>query len=178
MDFPKDRNLHRPLHLKAPACYFVTARNVCNIHALKDNEAKKIFMALLEKYSRILGIEIIAWSILDNHYHLIFDSTKPNLSEFIGRLHGGTSFILNKIKGQTGRKIWEQYWDKFVKEDTFFTMLNYIHFNPIKHGLLNGWDEMEQYRFSSYSIWLNAIGRERMDQLLTDFPFNHIKVPE
>ena len=72
-------------------------------------------------------------------------------------IHGRVSYMLNQEDGTRGRKVFQNYWDRCIRnEKDFFTHLNYIHYNPVKHSLV---DKMEDYEFSSYRYYLQRYGR-------------------
>ncbi len=44
---------------------------------------------------------------------------------------------MNDLDGEPGRKVWFQYWDTLLSfERSFLARLNYVHNNPVKHGLV------------------------------------------
>jgi len=55
----------------------------------------------------------------------------------IKRLHAITAIELNKIDSTVGRRVWYQYWDSHITfEKSYFARLNYVHQNPVKHGIV------------------------------------------
>ncbi len=81
------------------------------------------------------GMSITAWVILPNHYHLMVNVTKFHyLSEIFRLIHGQTAYKWNHEDCLQGRKVWYRYSDRAIRSERhFFTSLNYIHFNPVKH---------------------------------------------
>ena len=82
------------------------------------------------------GMSIAAWVVLPNHYHLLVNVTKfSHLSEIFRFIHGRTALNWNREDNQQGRKVWYRYSDRAIRSERhYFTTLNYIHFNPVKHG--------------------------------------------
>ncbi len=145
---------------------------------MKGDLRKQEFLLSFEKHSRALEIDPIAWAVLDNHYHCILECKKDNLPAFIGKLHGGTSFSFNKEDKSQGRKVWHQYWDRLIRGDEFYQLVNYVHYNPLKHGLVSDYEQLKDYPFSSYPAWLKMLGEEKMNDLLTDYPYEKIIIPD
>jgi putative transposase len=119
---------HPPHFLEDNTIYFVTARTVDQAPYFNSNSK-----AGLLKFQ----IALYAWVLLNNHYHLLFKIKKgEDLSKFINFLNGKSSFELNKSENTIGRKIWYQYWDHSIRDETdFWQHFNYIHNNPVKHSL-------------------------------------------
>ena len=67
-----------------------------------------------------------------------------------------------------GRKIWSKYWNTCIRSNKdFIARLNYIHWNPVKHGLV---DDPKDYPYSSYQNYfaenVKEIKRHEMNALL------------
>jgi len=96
-----------------------------------------------------MGWLLQAWAVLPNHYHFIAQSPQDGetLRPLIKKLHGRTSHQLNQEDGSRGRRVWFQYWDTLLTyERSYLARLNYVHQNPVKHGLVR---QAEAYRWCS-----------------------------
>jgi putative transposase len=72
-----------------------------------------------------------------------------SLKRMLGSLHSKTAIWLNRRDGTPGRKVWFQYWDICLTyERSYLVRLNYVHNNPVKHGLI---DNAENYPWCSMS---------------------------
>lgn len=83
--------------------------------------------------------QLRAWAILSNHYHFLAASPPDasNLKKMLGKLHMTTAKQLNLWDRTPGRKVWFQYWDTHITfEPSNLARLNYIHQNPVKHGIV------------------------------------------
>ena len=114
-------------------------------------------------------MELRAWSVLPNHYHLLVHVTDfEGLGAVFRRVHGPTSRAWNLEDGQSGRKVWYRFSDRAIRSERhYFTTLNYIHFNPVKHGYVESpydWAE------SSIHWYLEQHGREWLRSLWTTYP--------
>lgn len=64
-------------------------------------------------------------------------------------------------------------------EKDFFKHLNYIHQNPIKHGLqAKAWAAKDSlsYEFSSYDAWVANKGKEYLDDAFEKYPIVDFKM--
>ncbi len=151
--------LHSPPHpFRHEGTYFITAANYEHQHILQDTERRANFeMMLLQSFLEI-GSEIIAWVILTNHYHLLLSVEKFQIiSDILRYLHGSTSYQWNKEDGLTGRrKVWDRFSDRLIRNDTHLQRaLNYIHYNPVKHNLV---DDVYAWRWSSLFLYEDEKG--------------------
>ncbi len=181
---PKDRNIHRPKHIyKNKQIYFITGKTYWGIDYFCTDKRKSILCKIINVAAAGFDVNIYGWAVLDNHYHLLlefsdnkdnefhskkfeFNSSNHNkrqysLVEFIRKTHKDSSRIINGIDGFSGRKVWYQYWDRFIRsEKEFFGYLNYIHFNPIKHKKISRASELSGYKYSSFNQYVNRYGFE------------------
>ena len=64
------------------------------------------------------------------------------------------------------RRVWYQYREKIVRgEKDFYAYFNYIHHNPVKHGLIKNFGELKKYPFCSYGFWLGKMGRKWLEEV-------------
>jgi putative transposase len=128
---------HAPAHLfLSDYCYFVTA-GTYERKPYFDVDAKKEL--LFDTICEMLGEDLSglhAWVILSNHYHVLVTLKDAfRLPEIIRKIHSKSAVLLNKLSQRPGRKVWYQYWDECIRDEKdFYAKLNYIHWNPVKHG--------------------------------------------
>jgi putative transposase len=162
--------LHAPAHLfLTDYHYFITA-GTYERKLYLDNDDKKqlLFDIICETFKKDIG-KLWAWVILSNHYHILVQLKDAfRLPRIVRRIHSKCAVLLNRIDHQPGRQVWYQYWDECIRDEReFYAKLNYIHFNPVKHGYVY---DPKSYRFSSYSFWLRTEGEGWLEDLLRQFP--------
>ena len=168
-----NRIYHNPPHIYVDnSIYVVTSSTYGSIPYFNSDQKKlivqeKIFDAILKTDSKLH-----AWVILDNHYHILFELQEGRfLGKLIKLLNGSSSRELNRMDKMTCRKVWFNYWDTCIRnEKDFYTRLNYIHHNPIKHGYLTDVCALAEYQFSSYLHYLKERGQEWLDDSLRRYP--------
>ena len=130
---------HRPPHIMFnDSWYFITAHVVSKQDILQYPGHKEMWIRTLHELADSYKVRIMAWVVLNNHYHFLAKFTNAqNLPGFINQLHGRTSYQFNQIENCRGRKVWYSYWDSIIRgEKDFWTRFNYIHYNPVKHQLV------------------------------------------
>jgi putative transposase len=166
---------HRPTHLYLNnACYLVTASTLNHIHFFSSADLLKLWQETLFNLVNEFQITLGAWVLLPNHYHILVQMQNGrDIGKIIGRLHGKTSREINLIENKPGRKIWYSYWDTCLRgEHDFWARLNYVHFNPVKHGYVK---EPEDWVYSSYRSYLESDGLEWLMKLWADFPMGEME---
>jgi len=121
------------------------------------------------KICRGLNAEVGAWVVLPNHYHIllcILDETSTK--KIFGRLHGASSHAWNVEENQQGRKCFHRGLLKPVKSEAHrWSTLHYIHHNPVKHGLVEKWQD---WPYSSAIEFLKHVGRDEAQRLWKAYP--------
>jgi len=116
------------------------------------------------------SIETAGWVILPTHYHLLVEvENLDTVSDCLKQVHGQTAREWNLQDGQTGkRKVWYKFYDRVIRSDHhFYQALNYIHFNPVKHGFAK--DPFE-WVWSSLKVYFETNGREWLRSKWKEFP--------
>jgi len=94
-----------------------------------------------------------AYCLMDNHYLLFIETTKPNLSQGIHYLNSSyTNWFRNKHR-IIGPLFQGRFKSILVDADNYALILSaYIHLNPLRAGIVR---QLEDYPWSSYLDYLN-----------------------
>lgn len=189
----KRKPYHPPHIYLNNTVYFITASTFNRQPMFANPDYKAQFRQFLKAKLIKYEIKCSAWVILDEHYHLLIHiRNKPQLLRFIKSLHGESAIWLNKKDGSVGRRVWRNYWDYIPRsEKEFYTIFNYIHANPAKHGCLKRsasflqktmevvltqgeavdfHDMLMDYPFSSYPYYAKKCGKYGILQAWLDYP--------
>jgi len=143
----------RPLRIAFEgAFYHVTARG---------NERRKIFLSHrdYEKFLSYLtdavqkyGVILHAFVLMANHYHLIVETPKANLSVFMHSLNSAYTTYFNIKRKRAGHLFQGRYKALLIDVDNYLLELSrYIHLNPVRSGIT---EKPESYRYSSYRTYI------------------------
>ena len=114
------------------------------------------------------NIDIHAWVVLPNHYHLLIEGDLAVFAHRIARLHNGFATRWNLEDKTPGRKVWHRFSDRLIRsEKHYYASLNYIHANPVKHGHAATADA---WKWSSLPLYMDTIGRERLAEWWREYP--------
>lgn len=121
------------------AFYHVMARgNRCQAIFLGD-EDRRFFLKTLGEACEKTGWAVHAWVLMGNHYHLLIETPEANLVEGMKWLQNAYTRRFNVKHSQWGRLFGDRYKAVLVegeKPDYFVTLLDYIHLNPVRSGLV------------------------------------------
>jgi len=161
---------HAPPHpVREATHYLFTAANFEHRPIMSSEERRLVFQTRLLERLQVGGIEVCAWVILPNHYHVL--ALVPDFDKVAAafqHLHGSSSRQWNLEDGTVGRKVWYRYTDRAMRgERHFYTTLNYLHYNPVKHGYAQRADE---WVCSSFWGYLETNGRDWLKDLWQQYP--------
>ncbi len=171
---------HNPPHLFIPnAKYFITGATYLKKDFLASENGKiKLLDSIKKGGEKYLWI-LEDWVILDNHYHLMLNAPdKANtLSKMFNEVHKFTAIWLKKnfLELREEKRIFYNYWDSCITyEKSYFTRLNYIYFNPVKHGYT---EEASNYMWGSYTFRLKG-EFDYLDMIREQYPWDKVVVKD
>jgi putative transposase len=161
---------HSPPHqVRGGSRYLLTAacyEHKC--HMVLDARRQQMLNVLFETFINN-SVELQAWVVLPNHYHLLaYVPDFSVLKSLFRSVHGSTANQWNAEDNVSGRKVWYRYVDRAMRSERhFYTTLNYIHYNPVKHR----WSESPyEWSHSSVHWYLEHYGREWLRDLWVRYP--------
>jgi putative transposase len=161
----QQRPWHSPPHKTCGGRYMLTAS--CFEHAYIIGTSPQRMADFEETLLEVLDssvIAIYAWAVLPNHYHALVSlkNTEPVIGK-LARLHGRSSYSWNREDNVRGRQVWCGAAETRMKSDRhFWSSLNYILHNPVKHGYAKKWTD---WPFSNAASYLADVGKEKAAEL-------------
>lgn len=132
--------------------YFLTFVTRHRRKVFDSNDLRQYLVDELEFSSCKYDVPIVAYVILLDHLHLMLEVKKVDqMSRF---LNGYKTFTSKKLRKQLklDDSVWQWgTWDHMIRESAenkdFHNHLDYLHYNPVKHGLASS---PCKYEFSSF----------------------------
>jgi REP element-mobilizing transposase RayT len=143
----------RPLRIQyAEAFYHVTSRgNERKAVFLTDRDREK-FLSYLESAHVKYGAIIHVYCLMDNHYHLLLETPRGNLSQILHHINGAYTTYFNVKRQRSGHLFQGRYRAILVEKDAYCEELSrYVHLNPVRAGMVK---DPRRYRWSSYSQYI------------------------
>ncbi len=145
--------MSRPLRIQYPgAWYHVMNRGAAHRDIFLSDKQRIVFLTLLEEITINYNVEIHAYCLMDNHYHLLIHTPRGNLSEAMRHLNSKYTKTFNKNKKIDGPLFRGRYKSIIVSgEDYLLAVSRYIHLNPLHAKLV---DDIKKYHWSSYLAYV------------------------
>ena len=150
----------RQLRVEFPgALYHVFSRGNERNPIFKNDSDRHLFIETLKASAELAGVDIIAYVLMDNHYHMIIETPNSNLSHFMK--HFGLTYTVrfNKRHGRSGHLFQGRFKAILIEEDPYLMVLSrYIHLNPIR---TEGWVDKrvgEKWRYLKNYPWSTLPG--------------------
>ena len=132
--------------LLAGGWYHVSSRGNRREALFLDDADRRRFLGLVAELPERFGLEIHAFVLMSNHYHLLVRTPEPNLSHAIRWLNVSYSSRFNWAHRQCGH-VFQGRFKAIVIEDQrgVVAVARYVHLNPVRVGAL-GLGKAEQRR--------------------------------
>ena len=131
--------------------YFLTICTYKRTQFFKNKYVGNIILESLNFCKDKFDLKIYAWVILYEHLHLLLQVNKgKDISNFLNSFKGFTGKIAKKLLNKDIKSFWQEgTCDHIMRdEEDFKSHYDYIHYNPVKHGIVK---KPENYLYSSFS---------------------------
>lgn len=135
-----------------------------------ENRDYEAFLNTLSQLHDRWRVEVFAYCLMGNHYHVCLRTPEANLSRVMRHLDGLYTQRFNRLHRRDGALFRGRYKAIVVDKDTYLTqVVRYIHLNPLGDGLVR---EPQAYRWSSHRLYLRpkTIPKWlRIEEVMADF---------
>ena len=155
--------MSRPLRIEYfGAWYHVMNRGAGRRAIFGNDDHRELFLELLAGITETFKVEIHAYCLMDNHYHLLLKTPHGNLSRAMRHLNGVYTQRHNRSAQVDGPLFRGRYKAILIDADAYLLNVSrYIHSNPVEAGLAS---KAERYVWSSYRAF---IGKDAPPRWLT-----------
>jgi putative transposase len=122
---------------------------------VRDDEDRRTFLRTLGEACERAGFGVHAYVLMTNRYHLLVETPEPNLSRGMGWLQNA---FTRRIK--TRHQLWGHVFGGRYKAilvepgNCFWALLDYIHLNPVRVGLIGAGKGLDSYHWNSLRQYL------------------------
>jgi putative transposase len=160
------------------AVYHVMARGDRRENIIGGERDRRMFVETFSETCEKTGWLVYAWVLMSNHYHLVFRTPQANLV-------AGMRWLQNTYtrRFNVGNQLWGHVFGsrykavlvesgEFGSGDYLSNMIDYVHLNPIRAGIINSATErLLDYPWSSLSRGYAVSPQKRPSWLKTDDGF-------
>ena len=143
--------------------HHVVTRGNNRRRVFEDDSDRWFFCTTVERIAKKYGWTILAYCLMDNHYHLVLRIGEQGLSRGMCELNTACALNYNARHGRVNHLFGKRYWNRFLRTHaTVVNALRYVVQNPRRAG---GARPLERYVWSSYAATIGvAYARIRLDR--------------
>jgi len=152
------------------ALYHVLSRGNGSQDIFLSDKDRRRFVDLVQELSERFNIDVYAYVLMGNHYHLLLKTPDANLSK--GMQWFGTTYTrqFNLLNSQSGHLFQGRFKSIIVENDAYLLRLScYIHRNPLRAGIV---DRLVDFTWSSYPCY--AYGKKAPSWLKTNLILDQV----
>jgi REP element-mobilizing transposase RayT len=122
-----------------------------------DDDDRRNFVARFRRLSEECGIRCYAWVLMENHFHLVLQTTFTRLREFMARLLTGHARYFNERHGHVGHVFQNRYGSRVILDDADLAgVVVYALRNPREANLVASVATALEYEWSNLPALLGA----------------------
>ncbi len=133
--------------------HHIINRGIARSNVYRCDEDKEKFLEILCKACKSYKVNIHDYCLMDNHYHIVLETTTQNLSLFMRQINANYAIYFNKKYKRTGH-LWQGRYSSWyiVNEEYLYSLFRYIEHNPLKAKLSQ---DIGSYPFTLLATLLN-----------------------
>lgn len=154
----------RALRIQYPgAFYHVTCRGNQRRNIFLDDDDRHHFLKILTESLDIYGVVLYAYVLMPNHFHLVIQTMRANVSEFMRRFNICYTGWFNYHHESYGHLFQGRYKAFLIDADQYLLEVSrYVHLNPVRSrktrqpSYRSKWTFLNTYRWSSMPGYIHA----------------------
>jgi REP element-mobilizing transposase RayT len=147
----------------AGATYHVTSRGNARQRIFISDNDRVQFLDYLGEAIKTFDVALLAYVLMDNHYHLLVRTRRANLSRFMQQLNTRYALYVRFKRGRPGHLLQGRYAAKLVEDGAYLAdVTRYMHLNPVKTQrgtrlkAKQRYRLLEAYPWSSYRAYVGS----------------------
>ena len=133
------------------------ARGIEGRPVFRDNRDRQEFMGRVGEIVVAGSAQLLAWSLLDNHFHLVLRPRGLHLKDLMRRLMSGYAGWHNRRHGRQGHLFQNRYRSIVVEEEPYLLeLIRYVHLNPLRAGVIPGMAALDVYPWTGHAVLLGT----------------------
>ncbi|MEW6375314.1 MAG: transposase [Thermodesulfobacteriota bacterium] len=135
------------------AFYHITSRGNLRDKIFYDASDRERFLKILSRTKERYGFLLHAYALMDNHYHLLMETPKANLSQIMQNINTSYTVYVNRKYQRSGHLLQGRFKGIIVDKDRYLVALSrYIHLNPVRVKLVK---RPIEYPWTSYRAFMD-----------------------
>ncbi len=142
-----------PRILSSTGLYHVMFRGINHLNIFEEKEDYQKMLEIFRKIKETEGIEIYAYCLMTNHVHIFLKEKElGDIKKVMHKLL--TTYVVwyNRKYQRTGSLIGNRYKSEPIEDEIYyFSLVRYIHQNPVRANLCK---VLTEYEWSSYNDYI------------------------
>lgn len=135
------------------AYHHIMSRGLNGLPILAGYKAKQEFLSILAQYTDRFGIDLYAYCLMSNHYHLVLRNRSGRLSDFMKQVNGDFGLFYRRMHGGRGYVFQGRFKSTLIENDIYLKMvIIYILLNPVRACLVKN---PLDYKWSSAHVYFS-----------------------
>jgi len=126
-------------------------RGLDGLPILAGYKARLEFLNILARYTVRFGIDLYAYCLMNNHYHLVLKNRLGRLSDFMKQVNGDFGLFYRRVYGGRGYVFQDRFKSTLIENEVYLKMvIIYTLLNPVRAGLVKSplaykWSSVHNY---------------------------------
>ena len=124
----------RPLRLEfTGAIYHITSRGDRREPIFEDDADRQALLAVVAQTMERFDATVLAYCLMDNHYHFVLQTRRANLSRLMQQLNGIYTQTYNRRHGKVGHLFQGRFKGILVDKNAYLLeVCRYVDLNPVR----------------------------------------------
>ena len=124
----------RPLRIQFENAYYhVMCRGNAGQQIFSNDQDRSSFLRLLQRSSDMYQVPVLAYVLMQNHFHLLVTTPLANLQEFMRHFNISYTSYYNRTYHRAGHLYQGRYRSSLIDADSYlFEVSRYVHLNPVR----------------------------------------------
>ncbi|MDI6761703.1 MAG: transposase [Thermodesulfobacteriota bacterium] len=146
------------------ALHHVMGRGIERTNIFRTDRDRDDFLNRLANQCLDGNLIVYAWCLLSNHFHLLVRTGCQPISRSMKKLLTGYVVNFNLRHKRTGHLFQNRYKSIICEDDPYLLELTrYIHLNPVRAGMVDGVEELNNYRWAGHSVIMGRVEQKWQD---------------
>jgi len=143
------KSVSTPIRDESPGYHHVVTRGNNKRTIYIDDRDRAYFCLAVTRIARKYDWTVLAYCLMENHYHLLISVGDKGLAAGMCELNSGYAQMFNVWHGRVNHLFGKRYWNRRIKTDaSLWNVVRYIVQNPRAAGAAT---TLEGYRWTSYA---------------------------
>ena len=144
--------------------HHVIGRGIEKRKIFHDDRDRNDFLVRLAKLAQNGSLDVYAWALLPNHFHLLCKTKKRPLASSMRKLLTGYAVRFNRRHGRHGHLFQNRYKSIVCQEDAYLKeLVRYIHLNLLRAKVVRDLEELNCSPWSGHLALLRNARRSWQD---------------